>query len=540
MTVSHPQQFNIKSVAIIGAGPSGIAALHELSRLKKSGETLFGLDDVSEYEKNDELAFPEIVAFERNGSVGGVWSKSAYGPNNRDPKLPKVDSNAQKIDNIDFTKPENIFKDIEIDQNLEKELEHSSLQNPVTIPLSTNLEHRINHQWRGSAAYTGLFTNVPNRYMMFSFHEKLGDELKKIDNKYKHLPNFESSDDVSDYLEEVAEKKNLTKYIRFNTNVERVKKLPNGKWEVIVNYQSTNESDGSKYLNWYKQIFDAVIIGNGKTIPIFPNIKNLLEFADVNKDKVEIKLAKSVQDTDFIKKAKKPLFIGSSVSSVDLIQYAFPRSIENPSIYISRRSPIALSSWTTQCSYSKGIINKPEIEEFLPESNSVKFKDGTIEKDFDVIVICCGYHMHYPFLDKSFIESNPEHSFNWFRYTFSIADPTLALVGNTYAVFFFNRVESQAAALAGVWSNQKELPSVDEQIEENKRKQDLIPGRVDKLFISPLIELAADNRPHPFSINKAKDDHVFDISRGTTIIESLFFKIRNGEVDALDVTAIKA
>lgn len=86
--------------------------------------------------------------------------------------------------------------------------------------------------------------------------------------------------------------------------------------------------------------------------------------------------------------------------------------------------------------YFKGIINKPEIAEILPDSNSVTFTDGKIERDSDLIVICCGYHMHYPFFNKLFINSTPKHLLNWFRYTFSIADPTLALVGNTYADFF--------------------------------------------------------------------------------------------------------
>jgi cation diffusion facilitator CzcD-associated flavoprotein CzcO len=537
MTVTYPSTFNVKSVAIIGAGPSGIASLHELSRLTKDGKTLFGLDDISEYEKNNDLAFPEIVAFERNNSIGGVWNKNAYGLNNTDPKLPNFEEDLEN-EKLDLNKPENIYKNIEINEELEEKLKNSSFENPVKIPLSNQLKNKIKNQWRSSAAYTGLFTNVTNRYMMYSFHEKIGEELEKINNKYEYLPNFESSDDVANYLEEVVEKKNLKKYIRFNSNVERVKKLSNGKWLVTTSFESIDENDGSKYLNWYNQYFDAVIIGNGKTIPIVPSIKNLLKFANINKDKVDVRLAKSIQNTDFIKNAKKPLFIGSSVSSVDLIQYAFPRSIENPSIYISRRSPVSGLNWLSFCSYSKGIINKPEIEEFLPESNSVKFTDGTIEKDFDVIVICCGYHMHYPFLDKTFIDSNPENALNWFRYTFSIADPTLALVGNTYAGFFFNRVESQAAAVAGIWSNQKQLPSVTKQINESKDPEALITGRIEKAFISPLMDLAVDGRPHPFTVNKEKSDHVFHTAEGMLTIQSLFFKIRNGEVNALSVTSV--
>lgn len=83
-TFIKEKSFNIKSVAIIGAGPSGIASAYELTRTTKDGKSLFGTRDISEYEKSNELAFDEIVVFERNSSVGGVWSKSAYGDNNND------------------------------------------------------------------------------------------------------------------------------------------------------------------------------------------------------------------------------------------------------------------------------------------------------------------------------------------------------------------------------------------------------------------------------------------------------------------------
>lgn len=527
MTVDPPQIFNVKSVAIIGAGPSGIASLYDLSRVTKSGKSLFGERDISEYEKKGNLAFPELVAFERNASVGGVWSKSAFGDNNNDPNFPEIED-----DSIDLTNPENVYQKLPIDATLERQLADSDFEHPVRVPLTPQIATKIRNQWRSSAAYNGLFTNVTNRYMSFSFDEILGDDLKKINTKYKHIPNFQSSRDVSDYLERVVLNNNLTKYIRFNTNVERVKKLSNGKWEIVASVFS--EENGVKYLNWYKQYFDAVIIGNGKTIPIIPNIKNMKKFADLNKDKVTFKLAKAVQDPSFIRNAKKPLFIGSSVSSIDLIQYAFPRNIEKPSIYISRRAEVSNSGWVTLCSYSKGIVNKPTIEEFLPESNSVKFSDGTIESGFDAIIICTGYHMFYPFIDKSVIDANPD-IFKFYRYTFSMADPTLALVSNTYAGFFFNRVESQAAALADVWNNRTKLPSLKEQQKEYESASALIPPVIDKKFIRPLIDLALEGRPHPFTVNKEKLDYIYHIATGSNTVLGLFFKVRNGEVDPEDI-----
>lgn len=535
MTIETPQHFNVKSIAIIGAGPSGIASLYDLSRTKVDGTSLFGEKDISSYEKEDVLAFPELVAFERNGSIGGVWNKSSFGNNNKDPDYPDVEEH--DYESLDPSDPSKIYKSISIDAKLEKELETSSVEKPVKVPFTSKFESIIKNQWRSSGAYNGLFTNVTNRYMQFSFHERVGKELEVVNTKYKNVPNFQSAADVGDYLEEAVKVNQLDKYIRFNTNVERITKNSSGKWEVVVSYIS--QENGEKYLNWYKQSFDAVIIGNGKTVPIIPNIKNLSKFAKVNKEKVIFRVAKTIRDSSFLKTAKKPLFIGSSVSVTDAIQYTFPRDLENPSIYISRQSESAQSTWVTLASHAKGIINKPTIEEFLPESNAVRFSDGTIESGFDVVIIGTGYHMYYPFIDKSVIELDPDNIFNWYKYTFSIADPTLALVGNTYAGFFFNRVESQAAALAGVWSNTTKLPSVNEQLAYSEKKPVLIPPVINKYFIIPLIKLAPKGRPHPFDINKEKHDHVYHVAMGVNTLLDLFFKIRNGEVDSEDILKVR-
>ncbi|KAG0671841.1 hypothetical protein C6P40_003624 [Pichia californica] len=56
MTVKSLKQFNIKSVSIIESGLS-------VSRLTKDVKSFFGETDISEYRKNSDLAFTELVAF---------------------------------------------------------------------------------------------------------------------------------------------------------------------------------------------------------------------------------------------------------------------------------------------------------------------------------------------------------------------------------------------------------------------------------------------------------------------------------------------
>lgn len=525
MTISD-SRFNIKSVAIIGAGPSGIASVYDLTRITKDGKSLFGEKNVAAHELRGELLYDEVVAFERNPTVGGVWSRSVFHESNPDPTLPDFDFVG------DLSNPQNIYKKFEISESFEEQLNESSFKNPVVKNTDAKIDNIIKYQWRGSGAYKGLFTNVTNQFMHFSFGELESTELDKINSKYKHIPMHQTAEDVSDYLENVVDENDLRRHIRLNSNVERVRKLDNGKWEILVSsIQILN--DGSRELRWYKQYFDAVILSSGKSIPYIPEFKGLPEFVKAN-DKISYALAKTIKDPEFLQNKKKVLIVGASVSAVDLLQYTFPRDLENSNIFLSRTSSINAVSWVYSCSYSKGINNKPEIEAFLPEENAVKFTDGTVEYDFDAIIFATGYQTIYPYLDQKLVEDVP-NLLDFYLYTFSLGDKTLALVGNTYTSFFFNRVESQAAALANVWGNFKQLPLIEDQEKQHKENLALRTPLVKEIFIDPLMNLAADERPHPFSINPNKSDHTMLTAIGRQHVENLWINLRDGKVEQTEI-----
>lgn len=514
MTVQKPP-FNIKSIAIIGAGPSGIASVYELTRLTKDGKSLFGEKDISGYK--DQLMFEKVVAFERNATVGGVWSKSVFHENNPDPQLPDFEYIG------DLVVPETIYKKFQIIPQFEEKLNNSSFASPISTPIDESAFKTIQHQWRGSGAYKDLFTNVTNQFMNYSFAELSPEELENINTKYKHIPMHEKAEDVSEYLESVVNENHLAPYIRLNSNIERVRKLSSGKWEILV---SSVQPNGT--ILWYKELYDAVVLGTGKSVPYIPQIDGLRDFVKTNKDVVDIRLAKTVKNPKYLREKGKILVVGSSVSAVDLLQYAFPRDLDNTNLFISRNSPQGPHSWINDCLYSKGINNKPAIKEFLPEQNAVKFLDGSIESNFDAIIFATGYQTIYPYLETE----KSQKLLDFYKYTFSIGDDTLALVGNTYTSFFFNRVEAQAAALAGVWGNLTHLPPTEQQIDEYEgAKPLLITPLVDKNFISPLMKLAPKGRPHPFDVNPNKSDHTILTGKGQEHILSLWIEIRNGKVD---------
>ncbi|GMF04012.1 unnamed protein product [Ambrosiozyma monospora] len=174
-----------------------------------------------------------------------------------------------------------------------------------------------------------MFTNVHNSFLSYSFDDRTDEELKELDSHHPKIKGLQTKDELGVYLERVVKDNDLDRYIRYSSNVERVRKLDNGKWEIAVKRQE-KKADGKLIDYWYTQVFDAIVLANGKTIPILPNFENLPEFVEKNKGKTFVTLAKAVKDTKFIEESKKLLFVGSSNSAIDLLQYAFPRDIENP------------------------------------------------------------------------------------------------------------------------------------------------------------------------------------------------------------------
>lgn len=525
--VTGLKEKKIKSVAIIGGSPSGIATLYDLTRTLKDGTSLQGYKNIKDFEERKEVAFDKIVLFERNHSTGGVWCRQTRGNFNNDPSLPDLSSKGN------FEDPANVFIKAPISEELEEQLLGSSFEHPVEVEKQKSKPEDI-YQWKSSAAYEKLFTNVPNQYMSFSFDPLSSKQLAELRHRYKNISGFESADDVGLYLENVLKNNDLTRYIRTSSNVERVKKLSAGGWRVFI--RKTVQRAGTDIDQWYKEDFDAVVIANGKTVPIIPSFKGFREFAAKTKEKIWITLAKSLKDPRKLRTAKKILIIGSSVSAVDLVQYAFPRDLDTPSIFISRRSEShAGRDWADFCSHTRGIISKPEIDHFNADTESIIFKDGTVEKGFDAVIVCTGYHMYYPFLESKYLKIHP-NALKFFDYTFSIEDQTLALVGNTYAAYFFNRVEAQAAALAGVWSGQKYLPTLKEQLYWYKTEfpEPLKAYRVAEHFIKPLERFFLRGRKNPLD-SEEKKDHVADLGLSRSTLQIVFNKIRRGELKAEEV-----
>ena len=121
----------------------------------------------------------------------------------------------------------------------------------------------------------------------------------------------------------------------------------------------------------------------------------------------------------------------------------------------------------------------------------MRLKDGTILSDIHSVIVCTGYHCSYPFLanlhrdelkpseaDDHILVSDGTQMHNLHKDIFYIPDPTLSFVGVPYYTATFTMFEFQAIAVAAVYSDQANLPTLPLMRQEyQQRLQRKAPGK---------------------------------------------------------------
>lgn len=481
--------------AIIGGGAAGLTSLYELLHTSADGKST-----VYSGELPTDPAF-EPVLFERNAQVGGVWNASL---NVSDPPLP---NNADNYNDPFGIQP----------QSLIPEFIHNLTRN------SSLKTESYNH----SPVYHYLYTNIPEKFMQFSYSPEPVT-------KNPHIEPFLYHDQVKGYLQNFAEKHKLFKYINFNTTVEKVTADKQGL-NIIT---KTVLEDGREL--WKESQFDKLIIASGHyNVPYYPLVPGFKEY--IKKYPDVILHSKAYRSSDQFK-GKSVLIVGSSISSIDIIQYIYPVVKE---LYISKKSD-SLYEWINNAIAACEINVKPVLKRYNLDG-SVEFEDGTKLESIDKIILSTGYHYHYPFLDDSLFHQTADSIFpssntkvdDLYLHTFHISNPNIAFVGIAQTPTVFSSLESAAAAIAGVWAEQsaQKLPPKAKQIEwiekrvkesgNNKSFQCYAVTQAREWFIDPLNELSAPNRNHPFEV---LGDPVKPILDGLEITEKLFYKVKTGEI----------
>lgn len=400
---------NIKSVAIIGAGPSGLISLDALIKEQKFGN---------------------IRLFERRDQAGGCWIYNEQPPE----PLPEI----EKLSNRTADEPEKIPDSL-----------------PIYVPKSNK------QRFMDTATYHYLESNVEATSMEFSqepFPEGGSDISLK---RYGKETPFRHNQIIKTWVQDLYKRKGHDDYIEFNTSVELVSKNEkSGKWEVVL------RKFGKKLDYVWTETFDAVIVASGHyDVPYVPNITGLQAF--YNNPCKTVVHTKAYRSREFYR-GKKTVVVGASVSAMDAIRDILPVS-QLPVISSQKKTTKPHVYFGTVAFEHHGVEKHGEITKIDDVTSTVYFDDDTSVTGVDAIIFGTGFVYSYPFLPHLDLTGNRVQGL--YQHIFKIDDETLSFVGSTAAGLTFKVFEWQAVLVARVFAGRAQLPSTEEQIKWDKDRK---------------------------------------------------------------------
>lgn len=340
-------------VAILGAGPSGLAQLRAFDAARRAGH-----------------AVPQVVCYEKQADLGGMWNYTwrtgldAYG-----------------------------------------EPVHGSM-------------------------YRYLWSNGPKECLEFSdysFEEHFG----------RPIASYPPRAVLRDYIMGRIEKSGLRQQIQFLHAVQWVEYDENSqRFSVTVR--------DMKQDRMFTEQFDWVVVATGHfSTPNVPYFDGVEHFPG------RVLHAHDFRDAcEFA--GKNVLIIGSSYSAEDIGTQCYKYGAK--SITFSYRSAPMGLKWPAAFS------EKPLLKRL--QGNTAYFKDGS-STEVDAIVLCTGYHHHFPFLpnDLTLRTRNRLYPANLYKGVFWMDNPRLVYLGMQDQYYTFNMFDAQAWYARDAMLGRQPLPS---------------------------------------------------------------------------------
>lgn len=474
--------FDVHKIAIIGAGPSGLAAAKYL---------------VTE---RDGI-FKQIDIFEQRTEVGGVWKHTPwYSPPPSTAYSASGSAVTRDSARGDPRAGVSLAKGLEVPQTNAL----VDIDEPVFIPAPSDLQGRADDDddddkdGEGRTTATGPFfpspmyddlnTNIPHTLMQFSDHPfPRGCEI------------YPTRQVVQEYLVDYA--RDVRHLIRFATQVVDVSlvagPLPSSssassstagdKWQVTT--RDLLDSNATAV-----SVYDAVVVASGHyATPYIPDVPGIREFHAAWPDVIShSKSYRAPDDRGYdctLTGARKVVVVGNSASGLDIASQI--RRVRAAGTV----APVIISVQTATSDDMRRFVEEdrgsgaydeaPPIARFLAEQKGVEFADGRVELGVDRVLFATGYLYTFPFLksltaatasalggdaghdgvlhDSSSSSAMPlitdgSRVHNLAKHLLHVAHPTLAFPGLPIKVIPFPLAEAQAAVLARLWSNALPLP----------------------------------------------------------------------------------
>lgn len=396
MTVAEKISIRARTVAIVGAGPSGVIAAKYLRA---------------------EKAFDKIVLFEQRSEAGGIW---IYTGDQRDENLFDIpQTNPSPGVQEPKWQPKNAVSNGNIDTNgINGASKVPSFLSPMYEKLETNIP-------RGLMGFQDL--DWPLDSQLFPTHETV----------LQYIQDY--SADVQDSIQYCTQVTNITPT---DTNSAAT------SWAVTTRNLLTNTEISETY--------DAVIIANGHFIvPHIPSIPGIKEWASHHPGRIShSKYYRRPEDFT----GKKVIVVGNSASGAD-ISKQIADHCATPLLW-STRSESMFSATHGAAGQDTTRREVREIAQFLPETRGVEFADGTTERDIDAVVFATGYFYSLPFLKdvQPPLITTGERVENTYQHIFYAPKPTLSFLALPQRVIPFPLAEAQAAVVSRVYSGRTSLP----------------------------------------------------------------------------------
>jgi cation diffusion facilitator CzcD-associated flavoprotein CzcO len=413
---SNRRSVRARTIAIVGAGPSGVVAAKYLRA---------------------EKAFDKIVLFEQRSRPGGIW---IYTGDQRDENLFDI---PQTNPNKDVQQPEWRSKEAVTNGNIDPVGINGTSKIPSFLsPMYESLETNIP---RGLMGFQDL--DWPSESQLFPTHETV---LKYID-KY--------SADVQDLV------RYCTQVINVSPTDPHATSSP---WAVSTRNLMTNEDT--------TEVYDAVIVANGHFIvPYIPPMPGIKEWAAQHPGRIShSKYYRKSEDFA----GKKVIVVGNSASGAD-VSAQIAELCQKPLLW-STRSQSMFSATHGTAGEDQKRREVPPIKQFLAGSRGVLFEDGTEEHNIDAVVFATGYFYSLPFLQdvEPKLITTGERVNHTYQHIFYAPRPTLSFLALNQRVIPFPIAEAQSAVLARVYSGRLSLPSHPEMREwEESIEEEMGAGR---------------------------------------------------------------
>lgn len=429
----------IQSVAVVGAGVSGVSAAAHLLR--------HGLD---------------VVVFERSPVAGGVW---VFDPRrDQDPAYPVAgDDHPQHL------------------------LEKGDLKNSTHNFKKEGVDDVLIAHAPPGPCYEGLMNNVPTTMMRST-----------LLNWPRGTPEHVTHRDIEQYVQRLARETGAHDVTRYGTRVEQAVKPPgSAKWHVRTKTIVVTGDEGDEIEFEEKDwSFDALVVASGHYhVPLIPLVPGLAEWKQ--KYPTRVMHSKSYRSPREFEN-QNILLVGAGVSSLDIAKEL--DSVANRSYQSSRGGAFDLDPGLLPPNAERvGGLREFRLDERkavqedndlvqetgAPIPGTIHLADGRILTDIHQVILASGYQTTYPFLgglesdttpveeadDNILITADKCVMHNLHRDMFYIPDPTLSFVGVPYYTSTFSMFDFQAEVVARVYAGLANLPSREAMAQEHRARK---------------------------------------------------------------------